>query len=147
MLRALDPSTLLERRNIQGHDVDILTAIFHVTEHFSTHTGQIILLTKLLTATDLGFYDFEAGAPVERWRSRPYRYAGAGPKWLAGSTLGYRKSLWTRHKFPEIQIGEDSRFVRAGAVLNPDGWERIARPHMFPAAMQASYTSADLDAR
>jgi hypothetical protein len=32
------------------------------------HTGQIILLTKLLTATDLRFYDFEAGAPVERWR-------------------------------------------------------------------------------
>jgi len=33
------------------------------------HTGQILLLTKLLTATDLPFYDFEAGAPVERWRS------------------------------------------------------------------------------
>jgi len=29
------------------------------------------LLTKLLTATDLRFYDFEAGAPVERWRSGP----------------------------------------------------------------------------
>ena len=35
----------------------------------SMHTGQIILLTKLMTATDLRFYDFEAGAPVERWRS------------------------------------------------------------------------------
>jgi len=32
------------------------------------HTGQIIMLTKLLTASDLRFYDFEAGSPVERWR-------------------------------------------------------------------------------
>jgi hypothetical protein len=35
------------------------------------HTGQIILLTKLLTESDLHFYDFEADAPVERWRSGP----------------------------------------------------------------------------
>jgi len=42
-----------------------------VTEHFSMHAGQIFLLTKLLTATDLRFYDFEAGAPVERWHSGP----------------------------------------------------------------------------
>ena len=70
-LETLDPSMLLERRKIQGHDVDILEAIFHVTEHFSMHAGQIFLLTKLLTASDLRFYDFEAGAPVERWRPGP----------------------------------------------------------------------------
>jgi hypothetical protein len=34
----------------------------------SMHTGQIFLLTKLLTASDLRFYEFEADAPVERWR-------------------------------------------------------------------------------
>jgi hypothetical protein len=34
-------------------------------------TGQILLLTKVLTASDLRFYDFEADAPVERWRSGP----------------------------------------------------------------------------
>ena len=73
VLRALDPALLLERHKIQGHDVDTLEAIFHVTEHFSMHTGQIILLTKLLTASDLRFYDFEAGMPVERWRSDPSR--------------------------------------------------------------------------
>ena len=70
-LESLDPSTLLERRKIQGDDVDILEAVFHVTEHFSMHTGQIIMLTKLLTGTDLRFYVFEDGAPVERWRSDP----------------------------------------------------------------------------
>jgi uncharacterized damage-inducible protein DinB len=69
VLRSVDPTALLSRREIQGHDVDVLEAIFHVTEHFSMHTGQIILLTKLLTASDLRFYGFEAGVPVERWHS------------------------------------------------------------------------------
>jgi len=40
-----------------------------------------------------------------------YRYNGSMPKWVAGSTLAYRKSFWARHKFPEIQIGEDWSFV------------------------------------
>ena len=71
VLGSLDPATLLERRSIQGSDVDVLQAIFHVTEHFSMHTGQIIMLTKMLTSSDLRFYDFEAGAPVESWRSGP----------------------------------------------------------------------------
>ena len=70
-LQTLDPSMLLERRKIQGHDVDILEAIFHVTEHFSMHTGQIIMLTKMLTSSDLRFYGFEDDTPVERWRSGP----------------------------------------------------------------------------
>jgi uncharacterized damage-inducible protein DinB len=69
VLRNLDPAVILERRKIQGNDVEILEAIFHVTEHFSMHAGQIFLLTKLLTATDLRFYDFEANTPVERWGS------------------------------------------------------------------------------
>jgi hypothetical protein len=37
----------------------------------SMHAGQIFLLTKLLTASDLHFYDFDAGAPVERWHTGP----------------------------------------------------------------------------
>jgi uncharacterized damage-inducible protein DinB len=70
-LETLDPDILLDSRNIQGHDVDILEAIFHVTEHFSMHTGQIIMLTKMLTSSDLRFYGFEDGAPIERWRTAP----------------------------------------------------------------------------
>ena len=56
-LAAFDAHRLLERFTIQKSDVSALAAIFHVVEHFSMHTGQIILLTKLLTATDLHFYD------------------------------------------------------------------------------------------
>jgi hypothetical protein len=40
-----------------------------VTLPVSMHNGQILLLTKLLTATDLRLYDFEEGVPVERWNS------------------------------------------------------------------------------
>ena len=67
VLRQLHPSTVLEKRTIQGSEVDVLHAIFHVIEHFSMHTGQIIMLTKMLTEKDLRFYGFEAGAPVHRW--------------------------------------------------------------------------------
>jgi uncharacterized damage-inducible protein DinB len=69
VLRTLDPEIILEHRKIQGNDVEILEAIFHVTEHFSMHTGQIIMLTKMFTASDLRFYDFPAGVPMETWRS------------------------------------------------------------------------------
>jgi hypothetical protein len=31
------------------------------------HTGQIILMTKILTDRDLGFYDFSSGVPHHRW--------------------------------------------------------------------------------
>ena len=68
-LQNLDPAVLLEHRTIQTSDVDVLEAIFHVTEHFSMHTGQIIMVTKMLSAHDLRFYDFEAGTPIERWHS------------------------------------------------------------------------------
>lgn len=66
-LRSFDPSLLLEHRKIQGNDVELLYAIFHVTEHFSMHTGQIIMLTKMLTASDLRFYEFEEDVPTQRW--------------------------------------------------------------------------------
>ena len=56
-IRAVSPRQLLERRKIQGYDVTVLEAIYHVVEHFSMHTGQIIFATKMLTSADLGFYE------------------------------------------------------------------------------------------
>jgi uncharacterized damage-inducible protein DinB len=68
VLARLDPASLLERRTIQGlRGVVILPAIFHVVEHFSMHTGQIVQLTKMRAARDLAFYDFSAGAPRAKW--------------------------------------------------------------------------------
>ena len=69
VLADLDSNVILERRTIQGKDVEVLEAIFHVTEHFSMHTGQIILLTKMLAQTDMKFYDFSSGAPLNRWNT------------------------------------------------------------------------------
>ena len=45
-----------ERIVVQGYDVSVMEAIYHVVEHFSGHTGQIIFATKMLTSEDLGFY-------------------------------------------------------------------------------------------
>jgi uncharacterized damage-inducible protein DinB len=70
VLERLDSVALLQSRTIQGSEVDVLEAIFHVTEHFSMHAGQIFLLTKILTATDLRFYDFTSGAPIETWSTQ-----------------------------------------------------------------------------
>jgi hypothetical protein len=33
------------------------------------HTGQIIMLTKMMTSDDLRFYEFDTSVPVQRWRS------------------------------------------------------------------------------
>jgi uncharacterized damage-inducible protein DinB len=70
-LARFDEARLLETFEIQGTSVTALEAIFHVTEHFSMHTGQIILLTKMICGSDLGFYDFASGKPVHTWRSNP----------------------------------------------------------------------------
>jgi uncharacterized damage-inducible protein DinB len=63
IIRSLQQERLAERTNIQGYDVTLLEAIFHVVEHFSGHTGQIIFITKMLTGKDLGFYSYLSGAP------------------------------------------------------------------------------------
>ena len=68
VLASLDPQRLLDIRPIQGRDVTLLYAILHVAEHFSMHTGQIILLAKAMLSEDLQFYDMTGGVPVRRWR-------------------------------------------------------------------------------
>jgi uncharacterized damage-inducible protein DinB len=69
VLASLDPARVLEPRRIQGYDVTVLEAVFHVVEHFSMHAGQIILMTKLIKAADLKFYDFSGGGPAHGWRA------------------------------------------------------------------------------
>jgi uncharacterized protein DUF1572 len=67
MLANIDPATLLEHRRIQSYDVTIMQAIYAVVEHFSMHTGQIILLAKMWKG-DLQLYDVLGGAPRPTWR-------------------------------------------------------------------------------
>lgn len=56
VLARLDSQILTERREIQGREVTIMRAIYHVVEHFSMHAGQIFLLTKIRTGKDLQLY-------------------------------------------------------------------------------------------
>jgi uncharacterized damage-inducible protein DinB len=60
VIRALPHARLNEAVTIQGYDTTVLAAIFHVVEHFSGHTYQIILMTKHATREDLGFYGYLA---------------------------------------------------------------------------------------
>jgi uncharacterized damage-inducible protein DinB len=69
VLADFDMAGILEERRIQGCDVTVLDAVFHVAEHFSMHTGQIILLTKMLRGVNLKFYDFSNDAPAANWNN------------------------------------------------------------------------------
>ena len=56
-INQINYNQLLTKRTIQNHFfVSGFSIITHVIEHFSYHTGQIALLTKLLNNEDLGFY-------------------------------------------------------------------------------------------
>jgi uncharacterized damage-inducible protein DinB len=56
VVASIPPARLAERVRIQGYDVTVLEAIYHVVEHFAQHTGQIVFATKAATGEDLGYY-------------------------------------------------------------------------------------------
>ena len=69
VLARVTPAGLGERRLIQGREVTVLDAIYHVVEHFSMHTGQIILLAKMRAAEEIRFYDVTPdGVAKANWR-------------------------------------------------------------------------------
>lgn len=57
VLQRTGAGDLPQPRRIQGFEQTVLSAIFHVVEHFSHHTGQIIFLTKMRTGADLKFWN------------------------------------------------------------------------------------------
>jgi uncharacterized damage-inducible protein DinB len=61
VLAGLDATALGGRRAIQGRDVTVLDAVYHVVEHFSMHTGQIILVAKRLAPGRVRFYEDAGG--------------------------------------------------------------------------------------
>ena len=56
VVRQQDDASLLQTRTVQVFQKTGVAIILHITEHYSYHTGQIALLTKLMTNQDLGFY-------------------------------------------------------------------------------------------
>lgn len=57
IISGMSEENLLQKRKIQGYEVSGLSAVFHVVEHFSLHTGQIVYATKILIEKDLSVYD------------------------------------------------------------------------------------------
>jgi uncharacterized damage-inducible protein DinB len=73
VIAAQSAESLLERRTIQGRDVSVLDAIYHVVEHFALHTGQIILLTKAYAPGRIQFYEDAGGGAVPVWKQSDSR--------------------------------------------------------------------------
>ena len=62
---------LTERIVVQGYDITVLEAVYHVVEHFAGHAGQIIFATKLLTGFRLRSVKSEARATSYPHCGRP----------------------------------------------------------------------------
>jgi uncharacterized damage-inducible protein DinB len=67
VLADLPADRLGEERVIQGLNVTVLQALYHVVEHFSMHTGQILYVAKLRSGRDLGFYRVRDGHVETLW--------------------------------------------------------------------------------
>jgi uncharacterized damage-inducible protein DinB len=67
VIAGLSADDLASRRTIQGRDVSVLDAVYHVVEHFSLHTGQIILLTKQYAPGTVQFYEDAGGLAIPRY--------------------------------------------------------------------------------
>ncbi len=56
VLEAFDPKLLLEKRVIQNNEVVLMDDIYHVVEHFSYHTGQILFVVKARKSHKFDWY-------------------------------------------------------------------------------------------
>jgi uncharacterized damage-inducible protein DinB len=73
VLARLSAADLLERRTIQGRDLSVFEAVYHVVEHFAMHLGQIILLAKIHAPGSIRFYEDAGGLARPIWNEAPSR--------------------------------------------------------------------------
>ena len=55
--KKLNDQNILDEKTVQGFQETNLSIMVHVIEHFSYHVGQIAFVTKLLTKSQVGFYE------------------------------------------------------------------------------------------
>ena len=67
VLAGLTERDLTQAVTIQGRDTTVIAALYHVVEHFSMHTGQIILLAKMYAPGTISFYEDAGGLAIPRW--------------------------------------------------------------------------------
>lgn len=82
--------------------------------------------------SQLFYYEASGG---RAWR---YAYGGGRSPWVAGNTLAYRRSFWERHRFPDVRVGEDTRFVWGTASARVCD---LAEPSLCVATVHAANTS------
>lgn len=71
VLVKLSDDSLARKYSIQGYHVTGMDAVFHVTEHFGYHAGQIVYITKLKRGEDLKFWRLPViKPPVEKAEKR-----------------------------------------------------------------------------
>ncbi len=66
------------------------------------------LLTSGADVCGLDTLLFYRPATDQAWR---YTYPHSNKTWVAGGTLCYTRSFWRTNPFPDINVGEDTRFV------------------------------------
>jgi len=71
VIALVDPASLDERRPVQGREVTVLQAIYHVVEHLAMHAGQIVYIAKQRSGRDLRFYGLVDGIPRPAWPDHP----------------------------------------------------------------------------
>jgi uncharacterized damage-inducible protein DinB len=67
VLASVADAELDKEVTIQGRETTILAAVYHVVEHFSMHTGQIIMLAKMHKPGAIKFYENADGIAVPLW--------------------------------------------------------------------------------
>jgi uncharacterized damage-inducible protein DinB len=67
VLARLTSDDLMSTRTIQGRDVTVFEAVYHVVEHFSFHLGQIVLVAKMHAPGAIQFYEDAGGLARPIW--------------------------------------------------------------------------------
>jgi uncharacterized damage-inducible protein DinB len=67
VLARLSAEDLSSPRSIQGRELTVLEAVYHVVEHFSMHLGQIVFAAKLHTPGAVRFYEDAGGLARPLW--------------------------------------------------------------------------------
>ena len=105
-------------------------------DHLLAANAEICGLRQML------HYDLTAG---ESWL---YTYPATHRRWLIGGSLLYTRDFWRRSPFPNLQVGEDTRFVwsrRLDRVAEPDDFTfyvALIHPHnTSPKIRTGSYWS------
>jgi glycosyltransferase involved in cell wall biosynthesis len=75
--------------------------------------------------------------PVEG-RAWEYRWPRGARPWLGGNTLLFRRSVWEQRPFPELNEGEDTRWVWS---LPPAAVASLPDPGWFAALVHPRHTS------